>query len=97
MRVARQKSMGGRTMRVGRGARLPGLLLCTCPAAARRAPARRRTHARHCVGPSVPALCRADEYDLAADEEIEAFYFSSAAGRARVVLENRRFGAGVSA
>lgn len=36
----------------------------------------------------------ADEYDLAEDEEIEAFYFSSAAGRARVVLENRRFGAG---
>lgn len=36
----------------------------------------------------------ADDFELAEDEEIEAFYFSSAAGRARVVLENRRFGAG---
>lgn len=36
----------------------------------------------------------ADEYDLAEDEEIEAFYFSSAAGRARVTLGNRRFGEG---
>ena len=38
----------------------------------------------------------AEEFELAEDEEIEAYYFSSAAGRARVVLENRRFGAGVS-
>ena len=36
----------------------------------------------------------ADEYDLAEDEEIEAFYFSSAAGRARILLGNRRFGQG---
>lgn len=36
----------------------------------------------------------ADDYDLAEDEEIEAFYFSSAAGRARVVVGNRRFGEG---
>lgn len=36
----------------------------------------------------------ADEYDLAEDEEIEAYYFSSAAGRARVLLGNRRFGEG---
>lgn len=36
----------------------------------------------------------ADDYDLAEDEEIEAFYFSSAAGRARVLLGNRRFGEG---
>lgn len=36
----------------------------------------------------------ADEYDLAEDEELEAFYFSSAAGRARILLGNRRFGEG---
>ena len=37
----------------------------------------------------------ADDYDeLAADEELESFYFSSAAGQARVVLGNRRFGEG---
>ena len=35
-----------------------------------------------------------DEYDLAEDEELEAFYFSSAAGRARILLGNRRFGEG---
>lgn len=31
-----------------------------------------------------------DEYDD--DEEVEAYYFSSAAGRARVTLGNRRWG-----
>jgi hypothetical protein len=36
----------------------------------------------------------AEDYDLAEDDEIEAFYFSSAAGRARIVLGNRRFGEG---
>lgn len=36
----------------------------------------------------------ADDYDLAEDEEIEAYYFSSAAGRARVLIGNRRFGEG---
>ena len=36
----------------------------------------------------------ADEFDFAEDEEIEAYYFSSAAGRARVLLGNRRFGEG---
>jgi hypothetical protein len=36
----------------------------------------------------------AGDYDLAEDEEIESFYFSSAAGRARVVLGNRRYGEG---
>lgn len=36
----------------------------------------------------------ADDYDLAEDEEVESFYFSSAAGRARVVLGNRRYGEG---
>jgi hypothetical protein len=36
----------------------------------------------------------AGEYDLAEDEEIESFYFSSAAGRARVLLGNRRHGEG---
>lgn len=36
----------------------------------------------------------ADEYDLAEDEAIEAYYYSSAAGRARVMLGNRRFGEG---
>lgn len=36
----------------------------------------------------------AEEYDLASDDEIEAFYYSSAAGRARVVFGNRRFGEG---
>lgn len=36
----------------------------------------------------------ADDYELASDEEIEAFYYSSAAGRARVTLGNRRFGGG---
>lgn len=36
----------------------------------------------------------AADYDLAEDEEIEQYYFSSAAGRARVVLGNRRYGEG---
>ncbi|KAI7835857.1 hypothetical protein COHA_010254 [Chlorella ohadii] len=36
----------------------------------------------------------ADDYDLAEDEEVESYYFSSAAGRARVVLGNRRYGEG---
>jgi hypothetical protein len=36
----------------------------------------------------------AEDYDLAEDEHIEDFYFSSAAGRARVLLGNRRFGEG---
>jgi len=36
----------------------------------------------------------ADDYELASDEEMEAYYFSSAAGRARVVIGNRRFGEG---
>ncbi|KAI3434680.1 hypothetical protein D9Q98_002744 [Chlorella vulgaris] len=36
----------------------------------------------------------AGDYDLAEDEEIESFYFSSAAGRARVLLGNRRHGEG---
>lgn len=36
----------------------------------------------------------AGDYDLGEDEEIESFYFSSAAGRARVVLGNRRYGEG---
>ena len=31
-----------------------------------------------------------DEYDD--DEEVEAYYFSSAAGRARITLGNRRWG-----
>ncbi len=31
-----------------------------------------------------------EEYDD--DEEVEAFYFSAAAGRARITLGNRRFG-----
>jgi len=37
-----------------------------------------------------------DDYDdeLEEDEELEAFYFSSAAGKARIVLGNRRFGQG---
>jgi hypothetical protein len=36
----------------------------------------------------------AEDFDLADDEAIEAFYFSSAAGRNRVVVGNRRFGEG---
>jgi hypothetical protein len=32
--------------------------------------------------------------ELEEDEEIESYYFSSAAGRARVVLGNRRWGEG---
>lgn len=37
-----------------------------------------------------------DDYDdcLDEDEELEEFYFSSAAGRARIVFGNRRFGEG---
>ena len=36
----------------------------------------------------------ADDYDFEDDDAIEEFYFSSAAGRARVILGNRRFGEG---
>lgn len=36
----------------------------------------------------------ADDYGLEEDEAIEEFYFSSAAGRARVILGNRKFGEG---
>lgn len=36
----------------------------------------------------------AGDYDLAEDEEIEQYYFSSAAGRARITLGNRRYGEG---
>lgn len=36
-----------------------------------------------------------DSYDLGDDDDdLEAYYFSSAAGRARVTLGNRRFGEG---
>lgn len=36
----------------------------------------------------------ADDLDLAEDDVIEEFYFSAAAGRARVTIGNRRFGEG---
>ena len=35
--------------------------------------------------------CQAEFED---DDEVEAFYFSAAAGRARITLGNRRFGEG---
>lgn len=57
-------------------------------------------HAPHAclLTQTCPPLCLlqdyADDYDLAEDEEVESYYFSSAAGRARVVLGNRRYGEG---
>lgn len=52
------------------------------------------------AGDDIDARDWADMYEdyldaeLEEDEEIESYYFSSAAGRARVVLGNRRWGEG---